>query len=97
MPLKKRIIGSIIIKNGWAVQSFSYKKWLPLGRPENIALNLERWGVDEICIISIDQKDKGPCLEEIEKITKRDKSEIASIIVQKILKKFSINENQSLN
>ena len=34
---------------------------------------------------------------EIEKITKRDKSEIASIIVQKILKKFSINENQSLN
>ena len=34
---------------------------------------------------------------EIEKITKRDKSEIASILVQKIIKKFSINENQSLN
>ena len=34
---------------------------------------------------------------EIEKITKRGKSEIASILVQKILKKFSINENQSLN
>jgi len=34
---------------------------------------------------------------EIEKITKRDKSEIASILVQKIIKKFTINENQSLN
>ena len=34
---------------------------------------------------------------EIQKITKRDKSEIASILVQKIIKKFTINENQSLN
>ena len=42
--------------------------------------------------VSIIQKNN-----EIEKITKRDKSEIASILVQKIIKKFSINENQSLN
>ncbi len=42
--------------------------------------------------VSIIQKDN-----EIEKITKRDKSEIAAILVQKIIKKFSINENQSLN
>ncbi len=35
--------------------------------------------------------------EKIEKISKRNKSEIASIIVQKILRKFSINENQSIN
>ena len=34
---------------------------------------------------------------KIEKITKRDKSEIASILVQKIIKKFSTNENQSPN
>ncbi len=42
--------------------------------------------------VSIIQKDN-----QIEKITKRDKSEIASLLVQKILKKFSINESQSLN
>ena len=42
--------------------------------------------------VSIIQKNN-----EIEKITKRDKSEIAAILVQKIIKKFSINENQSLN
>ena len=34
---------------------------------------------------------------DIEKITKRDKSEVASILVKKILKKFSVNENKSLN
>ncbi len=34
---------------------------------------------------------------EIEKITKREKSEIATILVEKIFKKFSINESQSLN
>ena len=34
---------------------------------------------------------------DIEKITKRDKAEVASILVKKILKKFSVNENKSLN
>jgi phosphopantothenoylcysteine decarboxylase/phosphopantothenate--cysteine ligase len=34
---------------------------------------------------------------DIEKITKRDKAEVASILVNKILKKFSLNENKSLN
>ncbi len=42
--------------------------------------------------VSIIQKDN-----QIEKVTKRDKSEIASILVQKILKKFSNNESYSLN
>ena len=45
--------------------------------------------INEVSIIQKNQK--------IEKITKRDKSEIASILVQKILQKFSINENQSFN
>ena len=34
---------------------------------------------------------------KIEKISKRDKSEIASILVQKILNKFPLNEDHSLN
>ena len=42
--------------------------------------------------VSIIQKSN-----KIQKITKRDKSEIASILVQKIIKTFTINENQSLN
>ena len=32
--LKKRLIGVVTVRRGWAVQSFGYKRWLPLGRPE---------------------------------------------------------------
>ena len=39
--LKKRLIGVITVLNGWAVQSFGYKNYLPLGRPEVLAKNLE--------------------------------------------------------
>ena len=35
--------------------------------------------------------------QEIEKISKREKSELATLLVQKILKEFPINENKSLN
>ncbi len=53
--LKKRIIGVITVKNGWAVQSVSFERYLPLGRPELLAENLDRWGVDEILIQCIDR------------------------------------------
>ena len=51
----KRLIGIITVLNGWAVQSFGYKKYLPIGRPHIIAENLDRWGADEIIILSIDR------------------------------------------
>jgi len=68
--LKKRLIGTITIKNGWAVQSFGYKKILPLGKPECIAENLDRWGVDEILLQVIDRnsQEAGPDFELIHKI-----------------------------
>lgn len=53
--LKKRLIGIITVLNGWAVQSIGYKKYLPIGRPHIIAENLDRWGADEIIILSIDR------------------------------------------
>lgn len=60
--VKKRLIGTIIVKSGWAVQSFSYGRYLPLGRPSTVAKNLDRWGVDEIAILAIDrsQTASGP-------------------------------------
>lgn len=68
--LKKRIIGVITVRQGLAVQSFGYKNYLPLGKPEILAENLDRWGVDEIllqCInCSIDQC--GPDFELIERL-----------------------------
>jgi cyclase len=57
--LKKRLVGVITVKDGWAVQSFGYRRYLPLGRPECLAENLDRWGVDEILVLCIDRSLKG--------------------------------------
>lgn len=70
--LKKRLIGVICVKNGMAVQSFSYKRHLPLGRPELLAENLERWGIDEIFLQCIDRTPNGlgPDFEVLERVGK---------------------------
>ena len=67
--LKKRIIATIVIKDGIAVQSFSYKRWLPLGKPKCMAENFDRWGADEIVLLSTDREGKGPDLKLIKQIS----------------------------
>ena len=59
---KKRFIGVITVRDGLAVQSFSFKKYLPIGDPLILAENFDRWGVDEILVLSIDRtlKNLGP-------------------------------------
>lgn len=47
------------MKDGIAVQSFGYKKYLPLGSPEILVENLSRWGVDEIAVIDISCTKRG--------------------------------------
>jgi cyclase len=51
--LKKRIAGSILIQNNYAVQSFGYTDFLPLGKPSELVENLARWRADEIVITDI--------------------------------------------
>lgn len=53
--LKKRLIGVVTVKDGWAVQSFGYERYLPLGKAECLIENLDRWGADEILIQVIDR------------------------------------------
>lgn len=57
--LKKRLVGVIAVKDGQAVQSFGYRRYLPLGRPEILAGNLDRWGCDEILVLCIDRSRRG--------------------------------------
>lgn len=57
--LKKRLVGVITVKDGWAVQSFGYRRYLPLGHPECLAENLDRWGTDEILVLCIDRSRQG--------------------------------------
>jgi imidazole glycerol-phosphate synthase subunit HisF len=69
---KKRIAGTIIVKNNIVVQSFSFKKYLPLGKPEHFVENLDRWNIDEIIVLDIDSSklNIGPNFELIKKIAK---------------------------
>lgn len=53
--LKKRLIAVVTVRNGWAVQSFGYRRYLPLGKPECLVENLNRWGADEILVQVIDR------------------------------------------
>ncbi len=53
--LKKRLIGVVTVRQGWAVQSFNYSRYLPLGKPEVLVENFDRWGADEILIQCIDR------------------------------------------
>lgn len=66
----KRLVGVITIKDGWAVQSIGYQKYLPLGRPEVIAENYDRWQLDEILVVDIDRTklNMGPNYDLLEKI-----------------------------
>ena len=57
--LKKRIIANISISDGIVVQSFGFKKKLPLGKVEAFVKNLDRWMVDEIIINDFSLKNPG--------------------------------------
>lgn len=53
--LRKRLIGVVVVRDGWAVQSLGYRRYRPLGRPEVLVENLDRWGADEILVLSINR------------------------------------------
>ena len=69
--LKKRLIGVVTIKNKRVVQSYNYDKYLPLGSPECIVENLDRWCVDEIFVQVIDRskRELGPDFDLIKTIS----------------------------
>lgn len=70
--LKKRLVGMVTIKDGWAVQSFAYRRYLPLGKPECLVENLDRWGADEILVQVIDRSAAalGPDYELLGKLAR---------------------------
>lgn len=70
--LKKRLIGVVTVKNGLAVQSLGYRSYLPLGKPECLVENLDRWGADEILVQVIDRSvvSSGPDFALLERLGK---------------------------
>jgi cyclase len=69
----KRIVGVITVMNNWAVQSIGYNTYRPLGRPEIIAQNLDRWQLEEIVVsdISRSRHGLGPNIELLETIAQK--------------------------
>lgn len=70
--LKKRLVGVVTVLDGWAVQSFGYGRYLPLGKPECLVENLGRWGADEILVLAIDRSKtgSGPDLQLLDKLSR---------------------------
>ena len=68
--IKKRIAAAIVVKNERVVQSFEYRKYLPLGSVAAITENLDRWSVDEIIVLDIDRtrNNLGPNLNLLKNI-----------------------------
>ena len=60
--LKKRVVATVVVKDGIVVQSINFKKYLPIGKPPIALEFLNQWGVDEIILIDISasKKNKEP-------------------------------------
>ncbi len=70
--MRSRIIGSLIVKDKIVVQSFGFKKYLPIGSVNICLENLDNWKVDEIIIKCIDRSKKnlGPDLDLIDNVSR---------------------------
>lgn len=51
--LKKRIVATLLVKDGLVVQSLGFKRYLPVGQPAIAVEFLNHWGVDEIILLDI--------------------------------------------
>jgi imidazole glycerol-phosphate synthase subunit HisF len=70
--LKNRLIPIIIIKNELIVQSFNFKRFLPIGKINMAIEFFVDWDVDEIIILDIDatNQGRGPQLDMIKEASK---------------------------
>lgn len=49
-----RLVASIVVRDGLHVQSFGFRRYLPVGSPVESAKEFDRWGVDEIALVLLD-------------------------------------------
>lgn len=71
--LKKRIIASLIVKDGRVVQSIGFKRYLPVGDVGVAVEFLNNWGIDEIVLLDIDatKQKRGPDFKMVMKVSKK--------------------------
>ena len=71
--LKKRVVATLVVKNGIVVQSIRFRKYLPVGKPEIAVEFLDQWGIDEIILLDISASafGKGPDFELIRRVSQK--------------------------
>jgi cyclase len=71
--LKKRVVATVVVKDGIVVQSINFKKYLPVGKPPIALEFLNQWGIDEIILIDISasKKNKEPNYSVVEKASEK--------------------------
>ncbi len=57
--LKKRVIATLVVKDGIVVQSKGFNRYLPIGKPAIAVEFLNQWDVDEIILLDIDASRAG--------------------------------------
>ena len=67
--IMKRLAAAITVRRGLAVQSFGYRRHLPMGDPAVVAHTLDRWGADEIILNCIDRQEAGPDFLLLERLS----------------------------
>ncbi|SVD61762.1 uncharacterized protein METZ01_LOCUS414616, partial [marine metagenome] len=70
--LKNRLIPIIILKDDLIVQSFNFKRFLPIGKLKTAIDFFVNWDVDEIVILDIDatKQDRRPKLDVIKRASR---------------------------
>jgi cyclase len=68
--IKKRLVAVVTVKQGRVVQSFGYERHLPVGSPEVVIENFDRWGADEILLQCIDRDGAGPDLDLLQRVSR---------------------------
>lgn len=65
--LKARVIGVVLVKNGIAVQSIGFSRYLPIGKPEVAIQYLNQWGIDEVVVLHMDgtKNNVSPSSEQV--------------------------------
>ncbi len=71
--LKKRVVATLVVKDGIVVQSINFKKYLPLGKPEIAIDFLNQWGIDEIILLDISSSSakKSPDIDMVKKASSK--------------------------
>lgn len=72
--VNQRLCGLVLVRYGAAVQSFNYKNFLPIGRPEFAVRYLGQWGVDEIIVVDMTSRAEraGPNLDLLKNLARHN-------------------------